>query len=795
MEKETAVMTAEKEQNKDRTGCYDAAISIVCSVLLLSGAAGLLGELIPFGGNLLFLAVSAGAAALVILSQQKKILEVVLPLFLLTAAFALLFFRMDAVIQGMLGIANEVLKKWNMIFDTYFPLYGLSPGGREDLAPAMCILGILVGIFTGYGVWRQWLGLLTGEVFAILAAGCLLRGNPSFYPVIFLLAGWLGVWTGSRERNRRNRIIPVGICVLTLIFGWGGGLLLSGYQPSRLADRVREQIETAIHDFRFGKDSLPQGDLRRAGSLSGETDREEEMETLELSFDQAQEMHLRGFVGAEYDGQSWRQLPGDDYTGRQEGMLDWLESRRFLPAFARAACQSAEEGGGNVPDEGRIDSPEDRSDTSELSDAQTVHVVNRGADRRYIYVPETVEAVRHADYKCNQDWQLLSAGFFGEREYQFVNLSARTAQELPEAPDWLEKGETPAKEQYIQAEGVYRSFVYQYYLDVDEAVREEIERLFFSGESWEKEENVNLYDATARIRVMLSALVEYEPRTQEVPEGKDFVTWLLEEHREGNAVHFATAAVLAYRTLGIPARYAEGYYISEDMADRLRAEGADSCRLTRKNSHAWAEIYIDGVGWTPVEVTPGFYQEVYAPEHYINIREEEIEKSDTGVAVEADEILSGAEEKQEKGPLAEVPWNVLGIVLLIILSGLGIFLLLELQRLVRIGIRTGKEKKYPEKLASFTYESMCAMLRCAGIRENFRYPYMLTEQICGQFSAIKEEEYIRVIQIIQKNIFGKKELFPNESRILLKFTKKMKTELYAQASWKKKLLYRYMYCH
>lgn len=794
MEKETAAMTAEKEQNKDRTGCYAAAISILCSGLLLSGAAGLLGELIPFGGNLLFLAVSAGTAVLVILSQQKKALEVILPLFLLTAAFALLFFRMEAVIQGMLSIANTVLKKWNMIFDTYLPLYGFSSDKQEDLAPAVCILGILVGIFTGYGVWRQWLGLLTGEVFVILAAGCLLQGNPSFYPVILLLAGWLGVWTGSRAGNRRNQKIPLCICVLTLLFGWGGGLLLSGYQPGHWVDRTREQIETAIHDFRFGKDSLPKGDLRRAGSLPGKTAREEEKETLELSFDQAQEMHLRGFVGAEYDGQSWRQLPGDDYTGRQEGMLDWLESRQFLPAFAWAACQSAGGGSGNIPEDGQKDSPENE-DVSETLDAQTVHVINRGADRRYLYVPETVEAVTRADYKCNQDWQLLSRGFFGEREYQFVNLPVRTAQELPQAPDWLEKGETPAEEQYIQAEGVYRSFVYQYYLDVDETIKEEINRLFFSGESWKQEETVNLYDATARIRVMLSALVEYEPRTEEVPEGKDFVTWLLEEHREGNAVHFATAAVLAYRTLGIPARYAEGYYVSEDMAERLQAEGADSCQLTQKNGHAWAEIYIDGVGWTPVEVTPGFYQEVYAPEYYIDIQKEEIEKSDTGAAVEADEILSGAEEKQEKGPLAEVPWNVLGIVLLIILSGLGIFLLLELQRLVRIGIRTGKEKKYPEKLASFTYESMCAMLRCAGIRENFRYPYMLTEQICGQFSAIKEEEYIRVIQIIQKNIFGKKELFPNESRILMKFTKKMKTELYAQASWKKKLLYRYMYCH
>ena len=136
-----------------------------------------------------------------------------MPLFLLTAAFALLFFRMEAVIQGMLSIANTVLKKWNMIFDTYLPLYGFSSDKQEDLAPAVCILGILVGIFTGYGVWRQWLGLLTGEVFVILAAGCLLQGNPSFYPVILLLAG---CWACGPEAGRETGVIrkfpSVSVC-------------------------------------------------------------------------------------------------------------------------------------------------------------------------------------------------------------------------------------------------------------------------------------------------------------------------------------------------------------------------------------------------------------------------------------------------------------------------------------------------------------------------------------------------------------------------------------------------------
>ncbi len=65
-------------------------------------------------------------------------------------------------------------------------------------------------------------------------------------------------------------------------------------------------------------------------------------------------------------------------------------------------------------------------------------------------------------------------------------------------------------------------------------------------------------------------------------------------YREGTARHFAAAATLIYRTLGIPARYTVGY-LAEVEADR-------SAKITGNQAYAWVEIYIEGIGWIAVDV-------------------------------------------------------------------------------------------------------------------------------------------------------------------------------------------------
>ncbi len=69
--------------------------------------------------------------------------------------------------------------------------------------------------------------------------------------------------------------------------------------------------------------------------------------------------------------------------------------------------------------------------------------------------------------------------------------------------------------------------------------------------------------------------------------------------RTGYCVHFAHATAFLLRSLGVPARVATGYAISE------RDRGSGSALMLRgMNAHAWAELYLPGAGWLAVDPWP-----------------------------------------------------------------------------------------------------------------------------------------------------------------------------------------------
>jgi transglutaminase-like putative cysteine protease len=67
----------------------------------------------------------------------------------------------------------------------------------------------------------------------------------------------------------------------------------------------------------------------------------------------------------------------------------------------------------------------------------------------------------------------------------------------------------------------------------------------------------------------------------------------------GYCVHFAHAAVFLMRTLGVPARVATGYAV-----DEASRQGGSAILLTGSASHAWPEIYVEGIGWVVIDVAP-----------------------------------------------------------------------------------------------------------------------------------------------------------------------------------------------
>ena len=69
----------------------------------------------------------------------------------------------------------------------------------------------------------------------------------------------------------------------------------------------------------------------------------------------------------------------------------------------------------------------------------------------------------------------------------------------------------------------------------------------------------------------------------------------LSKYKEGVCQHYASAATMLFRALGIPARYTVGY----------AAYAEAGVETTISEGHAWVEVYLEGFGWVTVEVTGG----------------------------------------------------------------------------------------------------------------------------------------------------------------------------------------------
>ncbi len=168
------------------------------------------------------------------------------------------------------------------------------------------------------------------------------------------------------------------------------------------------------------------------------------------------------------------------------------------------------------------------------------------------------------------------------------------------------------------AEEVYRKFVYDNYTSLPSDFQQTVDR-------WEQRLNQILEEnpeAQARameswgnvIRLyppgrydhpllladwyalLLELTSKYDLDTPYTPDGADFVDYFLNESHRGYCVHFASAGVLLMRASGVPARYVEGYTTVVPKFGTASVLDSDA--------HAWVEIYLDGYGWYPVDMTP-----------------------------------------------------------------------------------------------------------------------------------------------------------------------------------------------
>ena len=301
----------------------------------------------------------------------------------------------------------------------------------------------------------------------------------------------------------------------------------------------------------------------------------------------------------------------------------------------------------------------------------------------------------------------------------------------------------------------YRQFVYSNYLALPDSTRTSLQDIAaqnsLSGDT--------VYETVALVAEYVRSRCPYNIDTQPYP-SDDYALYFLTQATEGYCVHFATAATAMYRALGLPARMVTGV--------AFNAQAGVTVTVLGENAHAWTEVYIDGLGWLPVEVTPGSYEgpaiggmdeeteeqpALPSPESQGNEVNERLPDSSEN------ENASHSEEPEE--PWAPGPW------LIAFASVLLLFLLGFLRYRIKCSIWKRSLKGSKNKAALSAW-------RCA-------------KRICSYGSSMPDE----IKTAAQKAFYGRGLDSREELEAGLQQLEIMREKTYASLPWYKKLKFRF----
>lgn len=649
--------------------------------------------------------------------------------------------RRKDVVQGLISFSNQMIECWNRTFDDCLPYLSVSGNTEGNVFFFLLLATLVAAVWIDLMTSRKWIVASTVTVVVIMVASSLFNLSTAVASIIFLLAGWLSVlMISSADAGffRRFCIITVPVCV----FVFAGGLLANTlFAPT--VSSFRQNISAKITDWRYGKDSLPKGDLSKESNLH-----EGEEERLQVQTEDNGALYLKGYVGAEYNGKSWKSLKKANYSGENAGILEWLQEQGLTVQRQYSNYMDARDG-------------EYLSENS----VNKVVVENKGASRRYAYAPTTVQRIDNGNCEAQMDWQFVSTGFRGDSYFSYMCENMVLLGE--------EMAVTPyVNETYATAAGVYRDFVYDNYLSIDDEMKALMNKVFYGDDTW-SDVNLSVSKVTSRIRAVLEAKEEYADAPEKT-ESDDRIRQFLLENHTGNAISYASAAVMAFRAKNIPARYVEGYYLPE-ASEEERLQGERTVTLTTKHAHVWVEVYRDLIGWVPIEVTPGYYSTYRSGRQVIPIPiGEEGEDGVEGILQPAEEEYADAGETVTWWTGAGAGQKAAILAAGVVAFAAVLLIILEVQRNVRRRMRREKRKKVSmNDHVRLLFKQMMLYLNICHVPGTDSEPEFRGEGLEKQCSSISAEEYNHMITQMQRVLFGGHGLTSEELQELDEFTERL----------------------
>ena len=491
-------------------------------------------------------------------------------------------------------------------------------------AAELSFLFLLVPFFLllGYGVVRSRV-LAVVLVHALwFAAACGMDRFPTDGVVGLCIVGLAAAVIRSAHRDDESAArwaVLLGTVVMLVLVLWMERFILPVFDEKyeeikefrvnlyyRVNDEWIPQIRYEIHNFGKGSADV-NGRLKRdkIPEYTGEPVYRVTTDTMPQTA-----VYLRGFIGKDYAGDEWKAAGDAGFKRfyREQGMK-LPESGRELVNLMYEAFGQSEEGYIRIEE-----------------------LAGKGSYSLYPYGAEMTQKDR-----VRWDGSARRRGSSYEFPYH--------------APD-SSFAATGITGESVQLERDYRSYVYESFLDYPAEQLPEL-TAFLDDSGFRQGD---LYDSVYDVLTYLQKTATYNLKVESTPRGKDFVEYFLFESHEGYCAHFASAAVLMLRYLGVPARYATGYSVSASEFSGM-AGGEYMAVVRDRQAHAWVEVYLDGVGWIPVEVTPG--AEAFPDDNTMEQLELTGQLTDTFESI-PEPPAATEEPSQEQTPTDELPDGTAG---------------------------------------------------------------------------------------------------------------------------------------
>lgn len=492
--------------------------------------------------------------------------------FLLAAG---LFFAIQPgkVISGLKAMASAYLLHFNVSFKTAF---GAGGGNEEYFSLAACFCALVLFFacycFSDFGRRKQIFILIPAvSMFLIMSVGLaptwaqIAAALVGGYLICRMLAGHMGV---------RMTLVQTGVlCAVLLSVGWIMEKQTEEFQKmARGTKEYQEKLEKTV-----AKGYLDLTSPKRKTITNGKPKYTDvKMMTVRMGEEPVGNLYFKTYVGTHYDNGEWNSEVSSFRAACRDNDINYGKAASILAA---SLWERVPAGRTTY----QLEFTNKLGKTLPLPygmDAESAGNVNREGD---------LEAKRNV--------------FKGKAEFRGMTTNAFALSDLRTAAENV---------RYLGLEEQalwewYGEYVEDTCLDVPDYVKNlrAYQEIRSNLELYSTDVNSRRINAANAVSSYLREHYVYRWDLDELGDGVDPIEYFLEEGGKGYCIHFASAGTLLLREMGIPTRYVSGFVVKDSAATKGK-DGMYEAVVIDRHSHAWVEIYLENLGWIPVEMTPGY---------------------------------------------------------------------------------------------------------------------------------------------------------------------------------------------